>query len=452
MAEPLHILIVIDNFRPLVGGAEQAALGSARGLAARGHRVDVLTLRKQPDWPAEERLGDVRVFRFPERIPPRPFGRFLYGRANAAAARRYADEHLASAPYDAILLHPIDAAVGVARSQVASRAALVTCFHAPLGEEHRRQARGLLDAQACPLCKAATCLTAAYTARRRTARQRAKLRRSHAATCPSDYSRQLLFELAPWMRGGLVEVVPWGVDAETFRPPADRAALRAGLGWGSDELVVFTARRLVPRMGLGGLVEGVALAGRKRPGIRLAVAGDGPLRGSLEAQARKAGARADFLGLVPAAELIRCYQAADLFVLPSLDLEAFGLVVLEALACGTPVLATDRCAPPEILRPLDERLLIPSAGPEAIADALLGQGSELASDPRFRQRCRAYVVERYSWARTAAALEDVIRRALERGGGRAGPRRGKPQPAAESRRRSHAEEAEEAEDAEKMKR
>jgi len=412
MAEPLHILVVIDNFYPLVGGAEHAALESARALAARGHRVDVLTLRKQPDWPAEERLDNLNVFRFKERIPPRPFGRWLYERANAAAARRHLDKRLAEDSYDVMLLHPIDAAFGVARARGARDAVLIYCFHAPLGQEHWQQERGLLEDETRLLRKMAATLAAAHTAHYRASEQRKAVERADAVTCPSEYARELLFEMAPQVGRKRVKVIPWGVDAARFCPADDRQGVRAALGWEAHELVVFTARRLVPRMGLGQLVRGFGMAAARQPRMRLVVAGVGLLRDRIEALAKRAGGRIDFVGMLPEDQLPRYFQGADLFVLPSRDLEAFGLVILEALACGTPVLATRRCAAPEILAPLGERLLIPRDDAKAIADFLLETGVGVAEEPGFRERCRAYVVERYSWERTAAALEELARQLL----------------------------------------
>lgn len=409
MAEPLHILMVIDNFHPLVGGAETAVLGSARALAARGHRIDVLTMRKKSEWPPEEQLGPVRVLRFDERVPRRPFGRLLYERANAAAARRFFDERLAADPYRAVLLHPIDAAFGVVRSRAAADSALVYCFHAPLGQEHWLQARGMLRHERRVVPRLAATLAAAHTAHFRARRQRAAIQRCQAVTCPSDYARELLGDMMPSLGPKHVHVIPWGVDADRFCPAPDRQALRAELGWGPGELVLFTARRLVPRMGVGELIRGFGIAAHQRPGLRLVVAGSGPLRGRLEALAARAGGAIDFVGFLPEDELLRYFQAADLFVLPSLDLEAFGMVTVEALACGTPVLGTRRCATPEILTPLDERLLIPRVDAGAVADAILGPGIAVASDPAFARRCRAHVVDHYSWDRTAKAFEALVR-------------------------------------------
>jgi glycosyltransferase involved in cell wall biosynthesis len=94
--------------------------------------------------------------------------------------------------------------------------------------------------------------------------------------------------------------------------------------------------------------------------------------------------------------------------LPSTTLEGFGLVVVEALACGTPVIATDRCAPPEILRPLDERLVVRPDDIHAMAEALLAVGGSVAADPAFRTRCRTFVCDHFTWARTAAELEQAV--------------------------------------------
>ena len=402
----MRILIVIDNFHPLIGGAEHAALESGCALARRGHRVDVLTMRKRPEWPAEEEFRGLRVVRFDERVPPRPLGRLLYERANAAAARRYLDRQLRDESYDLMLLHPIAAAAGAIESRAAARAVVAYCFHAPLGQEHLLSAQAELADEPSAHPRPPS-LWVRLAAQRRAAQQRAAIERADVVTCPSQYSRDLLAETMPRLGGKPVHVIPWGVDATRFFPAADRAAVRAALGWARDEVVLLTVRRLVPRMGLGQLIRAFAIAAARRPALRLVIGGEGPLRPHLQELAKTAGGRVDFTGLVPPADLPRYLQAADLFVLPSLALEAFGLVTIESLACGTPVLATRRCASPEILAPLDARLLIASTDAPVIAEAILGPGLQVAAEPGFRERCRAYAVEHYSWDNTAKAFEGL---------------------------------------------
>jgi glycosyltransferase involved in cell wall biosynthesis len=104
------------------------------------------------------------------------------------------------------------------------------------------------------------------------------------------------------------------------------------------------------------------------------------------------------------------YQAADFFVLPTLDLEGFGLVTLEALACGTPVLGTPVGETVEILSGLNPYLLFASSRPEDMARGIL---EHLSAPAISRERCRRYVLEHYSWDRTTIELEALFRMVTE---------------------------------------
>jgi glycosyltransferase involved in cell wall biosynthesis len=210
------------------------------------------------------------------------------------------------------------------------------------------------------------------------------------------------YGVSPWR----ISVIPPGVDLECFSP-GDRKASRERLNLGEHELVALAVRRLVPRMGLDILLE----AWRRVPGQRtLLIAGEGPLRAELEQQARRIGGEGSvrFLGRVGDDELVACYRAADVCVLPSIGLEGFGLAALEALACGTPVIASDCGGLPEVIAPLDPSLLVPVGDAGALAE-------RLASDARLPTStdCRAYA-ERFSWERAAKRHLDVYARAVTR--------------------------------------
>src|SRR5205814_7616551 len=131
------------------------------------------------------------------------------------------------------------------------------------------------------------------------------------------------------------------------------------------------------------------------PDVQLLLGGAGSLREPLEAQARASGLdkHVSFLGFVPEVELPAFYQAADVFVLPTRELEGFGLVTVEALACGTPVLGTRVGATPEILAPLSPSLIFRGLAPETLADDLTGLLERL-TDPadaaRLRAECRRH--------------------------------------------------------------
>src|SRR5206468_12585722 len=99
-------------------------------------------------------------------------------------------------------------------------------------------------------------------------------------------------------------------------------------------------------------------------------------------------------------------RTADLFVLPTVAYEGFGLVTVEALACGTPVVGTPVGATPEILAPLDPALVAVAADPYNLAAAI-----ELALtkvDAALRERCREYASSRYAWSEVLPTWEAAL--------------------------------------------
>jgi glycosyltransferase involved in cell wall biosynthesis/peptidoglycan/xylan/chitin deacetylase (PgdA/CDA1 family) len=224
----------------------------------------------------------------------------------------------------------------------------------------------------------------------------------------SRYSRGLLETREP-AAGSRARLVPGAVDTERFAP-GDRAAARERLRIAPHERVVFTVRRLVPRMGLEELVD-AATTGTGAGGYRLVVAGAGPLAEPLE-QRRAASPRGDavtLLGRIDDDELVRWYRAADLVCVPTVAYEGFGLVTAEALASGTPVVGTPVGATPELLEPLDSSLVARGATAADLAEAItrtLDRSSE-----ELRLRCRAYALERFAWPQAAEAWERVLEEA-----------------------------------------
>src|SRR3989442_11695926 len=119
-----------------------------------------------------------------------------------------------------------------------------------------------------------------------------------------------------------------------------------------------------------------------------------------------------FLGFVPERDLPAYYGAADAFVLPTRELEGFGLVTVEALACGTPVLGTPIGATPEILEPLDRSLLFAHSGPTAVAEGICRFLERRERDPGavrdLRRACVTHAERQYGWRRSVDALEDML--------------------------------------------
>jgi glycosyltransferase involved in cell wall biosynthesis/O-antigen ligase len=269
-------------------------------------------------------------------------------------------------------------------------APLVVHFHGPWADE------GLAAGESSRLKRAV-----------RRAVERHVYRRADAVVVLSEAFGDLLVKRYG-VKPGKVRVVRPGVALDEFRP-GDRAAARRRLGVDGGRPLLVTARRLVPRMGIAVLLEAMSRLGDEGARPLLLVAGDGPERPRLEALASRLdlGDSVRFLGKVPNDELVACYQAADLAVVPSLALEGFGLVTLEALACGTPVIATAVGGLPEALTGLEPGLIVPANDARALADriACALDGTEPPPSP---ERCRAYA-EEFTWERTAARVEAVYR-------------------------------------------
>jgi len=235
--------------------------------------------------------------------------------------------------------------------------------------------------------------------------EHAAVRRSDRVIALSAYSvRQL--EAIHDVAASQVTLIPGGVDLKLFVPTLSRGAARESLGLSVHGPLLFTVRRLVPRMGLERLLQALAML----QGARLVIGGSGWLRSRLEAEASTLAisGRVHFPGFIKDEDLPRYYQAADLVVLPSVALEGFGLIMLEALACGTPVVATAESGASDVLGLLEPSWLVDEASPEALARVISRALDYVAGDPTVRERCRAHA-EAYSWDRMAEKHEGIYR-------------------------------------------
>lgn len=204
-----------------------------------------------------------------------------------------------------------------------------------------------------------------------------------------------------------------GVDIERFvaLPLETRWRERRRLGVAANGPLVVSVRRLVPRMGLDVLLKAWAKASQKHPDATLAIVGDGSERGHLQALSIELGlSSVIFTGRVDESSLSAWYSAADLAVTPSTSLEGFGLVLLEALASGTPVLASDIGGMREAIGALGPNHLVPAGDIDSWCDALEGylSGSrQLAS----REEARDFA-EASTWTATAAQVKEVYEEAM----------------------------------------
>jgi phosphatidylinositol alpha-1,6-mannosyltransferase len=212
-----------------------------------------------------------------------------------------------------------------------------------------------------------------------------------------------------------VAVLHPGVDARRFTPAPPDPRARAALGW-SGRTVILTVGRLQARKGHDQLIRALPQVRRIVPDVLYAIAGDGDQRARLEGLTDELNVReaVQFLGEIGDRELLACYQQCDLFALPNRevegDAEGFGLVLLEAQACGRPVVAGDSGGTAETIRAPDTGRLVDCDTPEPLAATL----AELLCDAPLRKAmgraARRWIVERFDWnaimPRAAALLTE----------------------------------------------
>lgn len=378
----LRVAHVSATFPPYRGGTGAVCLHNARELARRGHHLTVLTAAI-PGAPAhEERDGfTVRRLRPLLRVGNAPV---LPGLPGALRG------------FDLVHLHyPFFGGESAALAARLGGVPLVITYHQDvvLG--------GAMGAVALAL---------RHSAGRVALRSAARVLFTSA-----DYGRAS--HARPLLRGreARVAALPNGVDSAHFHPAADGAAARARHGIAPAEPVALLVAGLDRAHAFKGVEVLLAALAALPADVRGVIVGDGDLRPAYEATAARLGlgGRVIFAGRVPDAELPGYYRAADVAVLPSTTMgEAFGLVLVEALACATPVIASDLPGVRTVVDHGADGLLVPPSDAPALAAAL---GELLSHQDRRRAmgaRGRAKVAARYAWPAIGERLERIYRELL----------------------------------------
>ena len=381
--------MVTNSISPdALGGLDRYARELSAALVRHGMAVDVITKRNDPAHPAFE-VGDdgVRIHRYslPRRTHP------SYAPAYATAPWQAVSRHLAANPDAAVHGHFSVQALPV----TFLKRPFVFSFQSPAHKE-------VLEERRFPLARPLQ----AGVVRTVRAIERRVVEHAFRNVTLSEFMRTQLAELSPRAADEAL-VLPGAVDVTHFT-----------LGEGIDHPwadhsgpLLFTARRFVPRTGVVELVQAMPAVLEGRPDARLAIAGTGPL----ELQVRERietlglGDRVQLLGRIPEDALLRWYRSATLVVMPTQELEGFGLTAAEALACGTPVVSTPAGSLPEVVGLLDPALVAASTSPADLASKIvevLGRDAYLAG---LAKRARAAVDPRLGWDVTAEAFLDLYR-------------------------------------------
>jgi glycosyltransferase involved in cell wall biosynthesis len=393
----------------------------ARGVAERGHEVHMVI----PWHPRLARRAVEHGVRFhPFRYAP---SRSLCVFGYAGAMR--ADVSLRLSAY---AMAPLALAAGWRKARQVAREHRATVVHG-----HWVVPGGAIAAAACPGLPMVVSLHGSdvYLAERSSIAGRvARKVFQHAGwmtACSEDLrTRAIALGAAPERS----ETVPYGVDADRFRPNREaRARLRGQLGVGDEDALLFTAGRFVRKKGFEYLIDAVARLAPRWPALRLVVGGAGDLEREL--RDRAAGAhvadRVLFPGVLSQDTVAEYLAAADLAVVPSVrdpsgNVDGLPNVVMEALASGTPLVATTAGGIRAVAHDDVNAALVAERDVEGLARAIERLLDAPGTRARLGARAREDVLREHSWARVAEAFERAYVRAREGIGPRAAPPDGLP--------------------------
>ena len=188
----------------------------------------------------------------------------------------------------------------------------------------------------------------------------------------SKYMFNQLCDISSSVANKHIFFIPGGVDTQQYKRKYSKVEARALVNLPQDKYIIFSLRRLEKRMGLDNAIEALkCMDENKRKRFLLVIGGSGNYATVLKRKAQSIIDNVIFTGFISDEDVNKYFCAADLFVLPSLDLEGFGLVNLEALACGLPVLATPQGGIVELADILDGMYLTVDNSSVAICDEIL---------------------------------------------------------------------------------
>lgn len=357
---------VTASFIP--GGLETYCWEVGRAMARRGHQVDIVAGNR-----GEPRHDEVNLVRFPFRIEqswPKLGTRFRRLMERLSFAQGGGLDHLIKAEYDAVIINkPFDFPV--------------------LWQARRRgmRARTLFRSGGTDFFLGDRLFASSIDCWASTSRY-------NAAQIEGRYQRP-------------VTVIHNGVDTDCFLPQAREQELGRLAGLPPDARVIVSLGRLVGWKGLQVVVESLA---ELPTDVHYLVIGEGSEQEALQQLAAQLGVgdRVHFVGRILHKDLPRWLSLGDVFVQPSIGEEAFGISVVEAMACGLPVLASDNGGMREIVLSGSTGQLLPpgkvAAWRAALGHLLADDGARLAAGAAARSRA----TDHFTWAANAAAVEHML--------------------------------------------
>jgi glycosyltransferase involved in cell wall biosynthesis len=308
---PLSVLMLSPQFRPLVGGYERAAERLSAALAEVGLRVVVITERRERTWPAMECIDGYEVRRLFCR-----YQRHLHGITSLISFGGFLLCH--GRDFDVWHVHQYGyhAALAVALGKLLHRPVVLKLTSSAAAGLGNAVGRGI-----------AGCFWGVFH------------RRVDACLAVSEETREEAIRFGIPQKH--IHLVPNGLDGRQFHPasPEERATARRALGLACERLVLYVGRLSAEKNPLGLLDAWAVVDTKAREGALLALVGDGPDWDQVRARARATNLAGSVHWAGERSDVATWYRAADVYVIPS-HYEGLSNTMIEALACGLPVIST----------------------------------------------------------------------------------------------------------------
>lgn len=399
----MNILQVSDvSLSKIIGGAERVLFEQSVRLTRRGHRVFVLTRRLPCHTLEREIIRGAEEWRYP--ISESNPAAFLY--STCRAGKRMFERLERSVGFDCIHCHQPFSVLGVLLSKRSRKKRKIYTCHSLSFEE-------FVSRNAQPLSIKVKSIYSLHVLARRFIEQQV-LKSSDRILVLSRFTREKVMS-AHGVPSSRITALPGGVDILRFHPKRDKRRIREKLGVPVNKVIALTIRNLVPRMGLENLISAIGRIAEQTPKLHLIIGGTGPSENALKKRIQdlRLSETITLAGFIPESDLPDYYRMADMFILPTRELEGFGLVTLEAMASGLPVLGTPVGGTKEILGNIAPEWLFQSTAPKDMAELILKAYQTIRSAPdQWRllgKRCRLHVETHYNWETHIDALEKLMK-------------------------------------------
>ncbi len=383
----MRVVMLSASFPPEIGGIQAHLAHLAPALAAQGHQVKIVTLRREKGQRIRDEYEGVEVIRVPQlKLPKLQTAQYLALATAVLIAQRLRGQA------DVVHYHTY--------WPDAFTAFLVNKFVPVVYTAH--ESRFLIMAEQARFQK----------------RLQLALRPFQTVIAPS--TELMLVARKFGVDPAKSTFIPNAVDSQKFSPAVARGGMRSRYGIPADHDVILCPRRLVPKNGVESLIESLPLIRQSCDQISVVVAGDGPERQKLEQRVRELRLQNSviFTGSIANDDLPAFYADADVVVIPSL-MEATSIAGLEAMASACAVVATGVGGLPEIIDDGRTGLLVPPRDPNALAAAII----RVLENPQLRKQlgeaARARVEREFTWAHVAGETTRAYEQAIALWHGRA---------------------------------